>query len=352
MKRALQVAAGLVVSAVALWLTLRGKDLGEVWAAMRAADYRYLAPYLVILTGIHLARTIRWGLLLEPVARLPFGRLNAVAAVGFMALVLLPFRLGEFARPYLVAEPGKLRVSAALSSVVTERIVDGLFMGLLLVVALLAVPDGAPAVRVLRTGGVIVSLAFLGGLVFLVVAYRNRALATRLVSGALRPFSPRFAERASGMLDAFIHGLRLVPSRGKAAAFVALTVVYWGLNVLGMNVLARGFDIQLGAVESCAVLGVLVVGVMIPAGPGMVGTFQGAILIGLALFIPREVVATRGTAYANVLWAAQLTQVTALGVFFLFSRHIQLARLAAAPEAVGEGLDAEEAEYRAEDRSA
>jgi hypothetical protein len=351
-KRALQVAAGLAISALALWLTLRGKDLGEIWAAMREADYRYLAPYFLILLGIHLARTVRWGLLLEPVVKLPFARLNAVAAVGFMALVLLPFRLGEFARPYLVAEPGKLRVSAALSSVVAERIADGLFMGLLLVVALLAVPDGAPAVQVLRTGGVIVSLAFLGALAFLVVAYRNRALATRVVAGAVRPLSPRLAERVSGMLDAFIHGLRLVPTRRKAAAFVALTFLYWGLNAWGMNVLARGFGIRLGAVESCAILGVLVVGVMIPAGPGMVGTFQGAIVIGLALFTPKDVVATRGTAYANVLWAAQLTQLTALGVFFLFSRHIQLARLAAAPGAVGEGLEAEEVEYRAEDRSA
>jgi hypothetical protein len=151
------------------------------------------------------------------------------------------------------------------------------------------------------------------------------------------------------MLDAFIHGLRLVPTRRKAAVFVALTVVYWGLNAWGMNVLARGFGLELGLVESCAILGVLVVGVMIPAGPGMVGTFQGAIVIGLSLFVPKDVVATRGTAYANVLWAAQLAQQVALGTFFLFSRHIQLGRLTGAPAAVGQGLEAEEVEYRAED---
>jgi uncharacterized protein (TIRG00374 family) len=346
-RRFLQVAAGLAVSALALWLTLRGKDLGDVWAAIRAGDYRYLPPYFAILLAVHLARTIRWGLLLEPVAKVPFARLNAVASVGFMALVLLPFRLGEFARPYLVAD-GRLRVSAALSSVVAERIADGLFMGLLLVFTLLAVPDGAPAVGILRTGGVIVSLAFFGALAFLVVAYRNRALAIRVVSGALRPLSPRAAERAAGMLDAFIHGLRLVPTRRKAAAFVTLTFVYWGLNAFGMSVLARGFGFELGVVESCAILGVLVVGVMIPAGPGMVGTFQGAIILGLALFAPKEAVATRGTAYANVLWAAQLVQQTALGLFFLFSRHIQLGRLARAPAEVGSGLEAEELEYRGE----
>ena len=202
----------------------------------------------------------------------------------------------------------------------------------------------------MRTGGVIVSVAFAGALAFLVVAYQNRALAIRVASGALRPLSPRLAERAAGMLDAFIHGLRLVPSRRKASAYVALTVVYWALNGWGMSLLARGFGFRLGLVESCALLGVLVVGLMIPAGPGMVGTFQGAIVVGLALFAPRDAVATHGTAYANVLWAAQIAQVTALGTFFLFSRHIQLAKLWTAGEAVGAGLVAEEAEYAAEDR--
>jgi uncharacterized protein (TIRG00374 family) len=346
-RRWLQAAVGLAVSAGALWLTLRGKDLGAIWAAMREADYRYLVPFVALLLAIHVARTVRWGLLLRPVARLSFSRLNAVAAVGFMALMVLPFRIGEFARPYLVAEPGKLRVSTALSSVVAERIADGIFTGLMLSVALLAVPDGAPAVRVLRIGGIVVSLLFGGAFVFLAVAYRNRALAVRVARAALRPVSDVLAERAAGMLDAFIQGLRLLPTARSVVAFVALTVVYWGLNALALKVLALGFGFELGFVESWALLGILVVGVMIPAGPGMVGTFQGALVVGLGLFAPREAVATRGLAYANVVWATEIAFLVVLGTFFLFSRHIQLARLTAAPAEVSAGLESEEREYQA-----
>ncbi len=347
MKRAVQVLAGLAVSAAALWLTLRGKDLGAIWAETRAADYRYLAPYFAVLIAIHLARTVRWGLLLEPVAKVPFGRLNAVAAVGFLALFVLPFRLGEFARPYLVADRPRLRVSAALSSVVVERVVDGLFMGMALVAVLFAIPDGTPRVGLLRTGGLVVSLAFGAALAFLVVAYRNRGLAVRVVGAVLNPLSARLAQRVAGMLDAFIHGLRIVPSRRKLALFFALTAGYWALNAAGMAILARGFGFSLGALEALALLGVLVVGVMIPAGPGMIGTFQGAIVVGLSLFVPPAAVATRGAAYANVLWAAQLVQVSALGLVFLFSRHVNVARLFGAAGEVGHDLEDEESEYRA-----
>ncbi|BDG07575.1 lysylphosphatidylglycerol synthase transmembrane domain-containing protein [Anaeromyxobacter paludicola] len=350
MKRLLQAVAGLAISGGALWLTLRGKDLGAIWEAARAADYRWLVPYFAILVAIHFIRTVRWGILLEPVARIPFARLNAVSAVGFMALMILPFRLGEFARPYLVAERPRVRVSAALSSVVVERVADGLFTAMLLIFTLLAVPEGTPGLHVLRVAGVLVFLAFAALLVFLVVGYRNRALAVRIFHRLLDPVSPRLAERAAGMVDAFIHGLRLVPSKRKVALFFLLTFVYWAVNGVGVQVLARGFGFDLGFVQAYTVLGVLVVGVMIPAGPGMVGTFQAAIILSLSLFAPAEAVATRGNAYANVMWAAQLFQQVAFGLAFLFSRHIKLGQIFAAPQEMEEGLESEEAEYAAAER--
>jgi hypothetical protein len=343
-KRALQALAGVAVSGAALWLTLRGKDLGAIWAAMRAGDYRYLVPYLALLLVIHVVRTVRWGLLLRPIVTLPFARLNAVTAVGFMALMLLPFRLGELARPLLIADGRKVRTSAALSSVVAERAGDGLFTGLLLVVALFSVPAGTAGLRMFRVGGALVTAAFATVVAFLVFAYRSRVGAVALVRGALHWLSPRLSERAAGMLDAFIHGLRVLPGPGSLAAFFGLTALYWGLVTVSLAVLAAGFGFRLGVAEACTLVGVLVVGVMIPAGPGMLGTFQGAIVNGLSLFAPPEAVATRGAAYANVLWAAQLVQVTALGVPFLFSRHVSLARIAGTRASAE--LEAEEAEYR------
>jgi uncharacterized protein (TIRG00374 family) len=336
-----QAVVGVGISVLALWLTLRGKPLGEVWEAMRQADYRYLLLYVPFWAVIHLSRTWRWGLLLEPVAEVPFGKLNAVSSVGWMALTILPFRLGEFARPYLIAERPRLRVSAALSSVVVERVADGLFTTLLLGVCLLGVPPGSSGVELVRIGGAIMGAIFLAALAFLILAYRNRALATRLLEKMLGPISPRLAQRAAGMMEAFIHGLRIVPSRGKVLLFVALTFVYWGFNGWGMQVLAQGFGIHLGLFQASTLLAVLVIGVMIPAGPGMIGTFQAAILIALGLFLPKEVVERDGMAYANVIWAAQLVFQVGLGLVFLFSRHIRLGQVLHAPEEVEEELSEE-----------
>jgi uncharacterized protein (TIRG00374 family) len=345
MKRLIQTLGGLGISAAALALTLRGKHLGVIWDEMLRADYRWLWPYLAILLLIHLVRTVRWGILLEPVAKVPFSKLNAASAVGFMALVLLPFRLGEFARPYLVAERPRLRVSGALSSVVVERVADGLFTAALLVLTLLAVPPGTPGLRAFRLAGAVVFAAFATLLAFLVLAYRNRPRAVSLTHRLLDPLSPRLAERAASMMDAFIHGLRLVPSRAKVALFFAETAVYWGLNALGVQLFARAFGITLAPVDACTVLGVMVVGVMIPAGPGSVGTYQAAVLGALSLFAP---VGDRAVAFANVMWIIQFGQQVLFGLLFLPSRHIRLAQLFEAPREVEQELEAEEAEYRSE----
>jgi hypothetical protein len=81
---------------------------------------------------IHIARTLRWGNLMAGLEKVPFQKLNEASAIGFMMLIILPFRLGEFARPFLIAERSNIRRSPAMTSVVLERIIDGLLIAVLL----------------------------------------------------------------------------------------------------------------------------------------------------------------------------------------------------------------------------
>ncbi len=89
----LRAILSLGISGLFVWLSLRHTDLRGVASAMRAAPAGPLAGYFVLLLLIHLVRTVRWGLLLEPVGRVGFRRLNFASAVGFMLLVVLPLAL-------------------------------------------------------------------------------------------------------------------------------------------------------------------------------------------------------------------------------------------------------------------
>src|SRR5262245_49638511 len=93
------------------WLALRDVDFEKAGEYLKTVDYWLLIPYTLLLVAIHFLRVWRWGMLLSPVAHVPFRRLFPIATVGLLSIVLLPFRMGEFVRPYLIAERGKIPFS-------------------------------------------------------------------------------------------------------------------------------------------------------------------------------------------------------------------------------------------------
>lgn len=330
MKTFIRIIAGLTLSAVFVWLSLRGQSLADVADALRTADARWLAFYFMVLSVMHVVRTIRWGQLLQPLARIDFRSLNPIAAVGFMALMVMPLRLGEFARPVLVAKHLRVRKSAALASVVVERVVDGLAVGTLLVVLLWMLGPRATgeSIATIRVGGALVTGVFATGLIVLVLAYRNRETAVRLVRRWFGRISPKFAERIAEMLSSFSEGLQVVPTAGKLVQFLMLTTLFWGLNAAGLWVAAQAFGISLGMVEALTVLGLQVIGVMIPAGPGMMGPFQFFTALGLGLFLRGEGSGALAAAYAHTVWVMQFGQQVLFGLAAVGSGRVTLGSLA------------------------
>ena len=132
MKNALKLIISLGITSVCFWWTFKDTRWDEMWSSVKTANYLWLLPYLLILLLIHVARTLRWGAMLSGIERVPFQQLNEASGIGFMMLIVLPFRMGEFARPFLIAERSKIRRSAAMTSVVFERIVDGIIIAVML----------------------------------------------------------------------------------------------------------------------------------------------------------------------------------------------------------------------------
>jgi len=327
-KRFLKFLASLAVTIVFGWWAFRDTHWAEQWASLRSANYVWVLPYLAVLLLIHVCRTVRWGALLASQERLRFRALNDASAIGFMMLLVLPFRLGEFARPFLIAQRSNIRRSAAMTSVVLERIADGVFVALLLRGLLFLVHGDTTPIRLARYGANAMFLIFFGGFLFLLFAAWNHDRAVGLVRGTLGRVSPTLGERASGVVDSFVGALKQRHRPAELAAFIAWTLLYWGLNGFGMWLLMRAFPFQLSLFQSYVTMCLLVVGVMIPAAPGMVGTFQAAVKLGLSIFLPASVVNGPGLAYANVLWLCQTAQQIGLGILFLSIDQLSFRDLA------------------------
>jgi glycosyltransferase 2 family protein len=327
--RAAKLIASLLVTLLCSWWAFRNTDWNSQMTSLKSANYLWVLPYFVILTLIHLSRTLRWGCLLSGMERVPFRKLNEASGIGFMMLLVLPFRLGEFARPLLVAQRSTIRRSAAMTSVVLERITDGIAVAVLMRVLLFFVPAEVPEVRYVKLGASLMFAVFGGGLTFLLFALRHQASAVGLVRSTVGRLAPGVADKMADVVDTFVGAMRQLPDRRQMALFFLYTVVYWGLNGAGMAVLSRALGpTSLTLFQAYVVMSVLVVGVMIPAAPGMVGTFQAAIRVGLSLFLPASVVNGDGMAYANVLWLCQTVQQIGFGVALMSLGHLSFKDLA------------------------
>jgi uncharacterized membrane protein YbhN (UPF0104 family) len=327
----------LGVSGVFVWLSLRHTDLRAVGQAMAAANALPLLGYLFILLAVHVVRTVRWGLLLEPLGHVGFQRLNSASAIGYMMLMVLPLRLGELARPLLVArtttgEGPQLRRSGAMASCVVERVVDGLAVGIMGLAALhfLGASASGRMADFARHATSVVTAGFLGLCIALTAAFLMREQTGMFLRWGLGRLVPRIAERGISVLDGFIAALRL-GSGLRLLAVLALTVVHWSLHVVGFTMLAPAFGMHLTPLMACAVLAAQAVGVMVPAGPGMVGTSQFFTQAGLSIFVPGALtvpaVAARAVGYANSIWMLQFGQQVGLGLLFWFAGRISLAGL-------------------------
>jgi uncharacterized protein (TIRG00374 family) len=341
----------LAITIGCMWWTLKGMQWEETKNALLSANWAFTLPvYLGVLAVIHIARTLRWGNLMSGLEKVPFKQLNEASAIGFMMLIILPFRLGEFARPFLIAQRSGIRRSPAMTSVVLERIIDGLIIAVLLRVLMFFVPDDAKDIGRIRIGANLMFLVFFSGFLFLLIARWKHDAVIGLMRKTLGRLAPGMTEKVVHMVDGFVGALKQLPDAKNMSMFFLWTAVYWVANGAGMAFFANGFDCSGAAGRACLplhldyfhgyfLLCVVIVGMMIPAAPGSAGTAQLALLIGMGVFLPQAVVNSSGVAYANVLWAVQIIQQILVGLFFLVRSHGSFRDIAGKLSEQSEGDD-------------
>ncbi len=315
----------------------------ESKAQVKEVQWVWLWPYVLVFLCVHIVRILRWGVLLQPLGHLRWRRLLTVGSVGFMAILLLPLRLGEFVRPYLVARESDIRMTSALATCVVERVVDGLVVTLTFFVVLALLPRSTVPPGLLL-GGYVSLGVFLGALLSLVAMHWQRRRTLALLDATLGRLAPGLGRKIAGMLDSFIDGLRALPSAGAFGRFVAATLVYWALNGFGFWIMFRATGATLpsgqlpGLLESYACMTILAIGIIIPGGPGFAGNFELSLGLALGLFLAPGVLATRGAVFILLLHALQFVLQVLVGFGFLVGGGVSLqGAVEGSREAASEG---------------
>lgn len=331
-KHALRLGVSMAVGVGFLALVFHDIDFGEFWAAVRGIHPGWYLLSTLSYFGLHAGRAFRWGQVVNRVQPVPFREILSITSVGFLAIQALPFRLGEFARPYLLHERRDVPFGSAMYTIVVERTFDILALALMFTIAVLFADlpletfrVGDWEVRFVEEGRTAIAIAvvpFVGCLVMFLVL-QDRAV--RWTEAALRWVHRGLARRMAGMMQTFLDGVRTMRDPRFGLAVAGSTAGIWSLNILSMWLMCRAFGFQeLGLMAALVILVMLVIGVMLPAPPAFAGVYEAFTIGALALYaVDKEPAA----AYAVVLHVTQLTLIVGAGLVFLWLDQISFRKV-------------------------
>lgn len=310
---------GLVLTVVFLVLALQRVDLAGFVEELRGVNYVWLVPSALCTLIGYLLRSVRWRVILSGPARAPLTTLFPVLIMGFAINNLLPGRLGEFWRAYLLGRKRNVPKTFALASVVVERVFDGLTLIALLAIVstFIQLPERGREVELLAE--VVFATATLG----VIVLVWKPAIVQVPLRRVLQPIHGRFASWVEERFTGFVDGLASLRHPQVLLLATALSAGVWLAEAGSYVVLSRGM--RLGLPSTIEVPGIILavviinLGIMIPSGPGYVGTleFFGTTALGFVGANPQAALAL-----IVVSHVVQYTLVTGLGLVFFAREHL------------------------------
>jgi hypothetical protein len=204
-------------------------DAEAALSAYAQLDLRWLGMAIGLLALQLALYALRMHWILDPATRPAFGKQLAITAIGFMAITFLPMRLGEVARPWLLAREG-VTLAEGMGGCGVDRVFDLLAVSALFLAASLAadLPGGrfvfadVDVVAVASRSVALLAIAAMGGLIALLLGGGHIAAVVRRVPRVGAPVADFVARMRTAL-----HGLSRSPRRliGVTAASVAIWLV-------------------------------------------------------------------------------------------------------------------------------
>lgn len=350
----LRLLPGLAVSLCFLgWFAFTAR-WSEVKQSLLGVSLPLVAASAAVLFTEFFIRTLRWRLLLGPVRtaeggapRLGFGGLLNATLIGMSLNVVLPFRGGDLARPFLGSRATGIGFAPLVTIAVMERVFDILGLVSVLVVMVLTLPDGggpegagigggmdtaqrALLVRNLEVyGGTLGALGVAGFATLFGLAVSQEA--TRGLVGRAAALLPGpVGARVMALYGGLAEGLVAVRSLRRVAGAMALSLVHWMNGSISIYLLFMAFGMTGAGGEglpfsaACFTTVAIALAAALPQAPGFFGVFHAAAETTLRLWGEAP---DPAKAFAILLWAVSFVPIAAVGAALFWRSGISLAQI-------------------------
>jgi len=281
-------AAGYGVSIGCLVWVLHGYPLADLIPNIRSLDWRWVSIAVLTDLSVYLSHAWRWNMLLSPIVRLRLWRTVQAIYIGLFANEVLPLRVGELIRCYLLAHWNDLRLSLGFASAAVERLIDGVWM-LVAFLITAGLVKGIPedlVILVQILGLLVLSGA---GLLLWIMVHKQQAHAVVRES------------RWSSTLRHVLEGLHLMGNLRTFSLTSGISLLYLVLQFFTVYALMKAYGLDLSFWAAAGVLTIVRLATVVPNAPGNVGLVNAACVMALKLF---DVEKNDATTFSIILFGA------------------------------------------------
>lgn len=327
-KGQLRLLIGFAISGFCIWSLLRLVSPEQMLAQIAKANVPILLVCVVTVLISMVLKVVRWRLLFPRREGLAVRPLLAALYVGYMANTVLPGRVGELIRGFLVGQRTPVNASTALATIVIEKLLDIGTLALILVALLLLDrrewPDWTVTMAQAAGAALVVGAA---GLVVMLLA---RRWVEALVDTVERRLPLAAKMDLGGLARSFLDGLAAISRPSVVPPLVFWSALLWATATLTLYTAIIGSGVEISMSAALLVLVVTNLGMAVPSAPGYVGVYQWLVILALAPY---------GIGADEAAGAGLLTNVLIFGLFvvggswFLWRDGLSLRQLERASHA-------------------
>ncbi|MGA7732880.1 MAG: lysylphosphatidylglycerol synthase transmembrane domain-containing protein [Chloroflexia bacterium] len=359
-----RIAFGLVVSAICLYFVFRGVKWGEVVNHLTQVNLPLFLLSMLLMLVAYFLMTWRWQFLLAPLELVPTtndGRwtmderqpqssieairnpqsairnqsifsLYAKMMTGYFFNAFFPARAGDLVRAYLLGRSTGLRKTTVLATIVIEKAFDGIALLLLFLFSLVLLPATTSASGVAPD-----LLAWLAGLGLvaaiagLLLFYRFSDRIARLVERLFDflPLPRRLERLLVRLVETFAGGMHIFKTPRPLIMAGIISVCVW--LVVALMFLSALLSFQAAFPPDLLswpgllfMTGLVNLGLLVPALPGNVGTYEALCVAAMAVFAVDKELAV---AFALIFHVGQLVTTLAVGVVAFWTQNLSFSEI-------------------------
>jgi len=302
----LRFVIGIVLSLVVLVVMILFIDGEEVAAAFKQVNILIVAPLSFLLVFALLCRAYAWRIILNE--KVSLSQSFLIISAGYFVNTILPFRVGELARVFLLL-PSGFSFWSAIPTILVERIFD---LGFALSLFFIGLPFALDFSQDIFTLYLLAGFAVLG-IVILILLVKNKEKVYRWLEN-LNLLGDRFKSRLIDLVRSVLSSLETLSDPLKFAKVFIGMVLSWGLSLIFQYLLLKAFIPEANLIMAVFAIGAVAIGISIPSSPGNIGLYEASITLALTAFgIDRSI----AFSYALTSHVLNLAVTTIFGSFGL-----------------------------------